>query len=59
MPQYGHYVNLCAATGRRAGDLRQDFAGRRRIQGNIPSGGDTPIPLRFYGDVQNESIWQL
>ena len=29
--------------------------GGRRIQGKIPCGGDTPIPMRCYADVQNRA----
>jgi hypothetical protein len=34
---YGRSVNPRAAAGLRAGDLRQDFSGRRQSQGNSPS----------------------
>ena len=53
------YVTCERTQAGRAEDFKTRFPGRRRIQGNIRCGGDTRIALRRYGDVQNESIWQL
>ena len=44
MSQSGCYVNLRVATGRTRGGFKTRFPGGRRIQGNIPCGGDTRIP---------------
>ena len=55
---YGRYVNPRAAAGRRAGDSRQDYLGRCRIQVKFSSFGGTPVLSRLDVDVQKVSVWQ-